>query len=1475
VNCPSCQSPNPGEARFCGSCGSSLEVAPRCDQCGREAAPGQRFCNGCGTALPGHEAPATRKTVARTPALPESLGDGRYRVQRFLGEGTRKRVFLARDTRLDSNVAVSVIKLEGLDAEALVRVRREAQAMGRLRDHPHVVAVFDISTESPEPYIVSQFMEGGAVSDLLAGAEGRRLPVERAIDVARDVCLGLAHAHRNGIVHRDLKPGNVWLDQDGGARLGDFGLALALDQSRLTQEGALVGTAAYMAPEQAVGGGTDTRSDLYAVGALLYEMVAGRPPFLGDDTVAVISQHINTAPVAPSWHNPEVPAALEQLILKLLAKDPEERPASAGDVAEVLERIEIGPAAVDAPVARHDPAGPRAAWGRFVGRREEMDQLKGALDGALSGRGALVMLVGEPGIGKTRLAEEFCVYARLRGAQVLTGRSYEGAVEVPYYPFIEAFRQYVATRGDDALRSELGEAGPDLAELISDVRQRLPDLPTATPIQGEADRLRLFESATTFLVNASRAAPIVLVLDDLHWSDKPSLMMLRHLARSLPGERILVLGTYRDVDLDRTQPLAEILSALRREPIYQRVLMRGLPEQDVYALLSALAEDDADAASLEGRHRLAEALAKETEGNPFFIGEVITHLVEEGRLVKEAGRWRARVDSATDLGIPEGVREVVGRRLSRLSKTTAELLGLASAMPAGFTWEVIRAVGQTDEPALLDALDEALAARLLRERKDARGAVYEFQHALIRQTLYEELSAPRRVLLHRRIGEQLEALYASNPAPHLSELAHHFFEAAPGGDVAKAVAYAVRAAERALNGAAWEDAVGHYERALQSLELAPKDDAERRCDLMLALADAHLLAGASESGRAVAERASALARSLGDAPRLARAALLYGLESVSDIQLDVHRVEALNEALAALSEADPLRARLLARLAVSYAILEVDRALTYADQAVEAARRSGDPSGRAWALNAQYMTHGAPEFLEQRIAISDELVEAASAAGLLPLVANAHWDAIFNLLEKGEAAAARRHLEAHGQVARETRIPSLLWLNESARGLFALLEGDFGAAQEIADHALALSRRLENQSGGLAFYSIQISRIWQERGSLEQLETVLKQRIVDQPHVGWRARLAYVYAELDRLREARAEFEDMARRDFDDIQRDLLWTLTIGYLGEIAALLGDTRRGERLYALLLPHADRNVVALNSACNGPVARQLGLLAESIGRPEDADRHFAEALAMSERLESPPLVARVQYDCARTLLARGATIDREHALALAGRSLDTARRLGMQRLAEKVLAVKLEAQGIAASDTQQSIHAVASQVDRRAPDLSAHAAADGTVTLMFSDIEGFTRMTERLGDLRAHEVIKEHNRIVRECTAGHGGHEVELRGDGFLLAFPSARRAVHCAIELQRALTHREGDLEIRVRIGLHTGEVLREAETVFGKTVIQAFRVADLAAGGEILTSSLTRELVASAGDVRFGESRSVTLKGLEGTHTVHAVEWGR
>ena len=338
--CNSCGQNNREGRRFCAQCGGSLALA--CPSCSAAYEPGERFCGECGKPLTDAPAPASEPAApapSPSPVLPVSFADGRYVVKGFLGEGGRKKVYLAHDEKLDRDVAVAVIKTEGLDDAGLSRVKREAQAMGRLGDHPNIVTVFDIGDDGGQPYIVSQYMGGGDLDGLLNKATDRRLSVPDAMRIATQIQQGLAHANERGIIHRDLKPGNIWLTEDGTAKIGDFGLAVSLDRSRLTMEGMMVGTVAYMPPEQALGRQPDARSDLYSLGCVTYEMVTGRAPFLGDDPVAIISQHINTAPVAPSWHNPDVPRALESLIMRLLAKNPDERPESAAAIPEALAAI--------------------------------------------------------------------------------------------------------------------------------------------------------------------------------------------------------------------------------------------------------------------------------------------------------------------------------------------------------------------------------------------------------------------------------------------------------------------------------------------------------------------------------------------------------------------------------------------------------------------------------------------------------------------------------------------------------------------------------------------------------------------------------------------------------------------------------------------------------------------------------------------------------------------------------------------------------------------------------------------------------------------------------------------------------------------------------------------------------------------------------------------------------------------------------
>jgi len=299
MTCPECRRENSADAAFCNGCGNRLALV--CAGCSRSNAPDAAFCNGCGQPLAPDATPAAApaQSVAPPTVTPErttgmSFSGGRYQVERLLGEGGKKRVYLARDTSLGRDVAVSSIKTGTFDDPDQLRVRYEAEAMGTLGDHPNIVTVFDIGEEAGQLFMVSEYMAGGDLESKLARSESSRMSVEDALRVAGQVCRALEHAHDNGIVHRDLKPGNIWLRKDGTAALGDFGLAIAQDRTRITQEGMMVGTVAYMPPEQALGRTPDARSDLYALGVTLYEMITGRTPFAGDDAVAIISQHINT-----------------------------------------------------------------------------------------------------------------------------------------------------------------------------------------------------------------------------------------------------------------------------------------------------------------------------------------------------------------------------------------------------------------------------------------------------------------------------------------------------------------------------------------------------------------------------------------------------------------------------------------------------------------------------------------------------------------------------------------------------------------------------------------------------------------------------------------------------------------------------------------------------------------------------------------------------------------------------------------------------------------------------------------------------------------------------------------------------------------------------------------------------------------------------------------------------------------------------
>jgi predicted ATPase len=567
----------------------------------------------------------------------------------------------------------------------------------------------------------------------------------------------------------------------------------------------------------------------------------------------------------------------------------------------------------------------------FVGREAELGALTADLDAAVGGRGGVVLLAGEPGIGKTRLAEELAAQATARGVLVLWGRCWEGEGAPAFWPWVQLVRAYVRAADPAGLRRDMGAGAAAIAQLVPALRERLPDLPTLPPTEPEAARFRLFDSLASFLRAAAAWRPLLLVLDDLHWADAPSLALLCFLGRELEDAGPLVLGIYRHGEVDRWHPLLATLADLTRGQHCRRLLLGGLDQQEVASFVTAVA-------GVQPPRELAVALHRETDGNPFFVTEVVRLLASQGRL--DHTKTGSPVLAG---GLPEGVKSVVAQRLGRLSDGR-RLLEVAAVLGRDFGLRILQPASGLDPGRLLEVLEEAEAARVVAETPGALGR-WRFAHALVREVLYEGLPAARRVRLHGRVGEALEAVYAADPGPHLAELAHHFVAAAPSGEqmVARAVRVATLAGRRALQLLAWEEAGGLFERALAALGLAERPDQQQRCQLLLALGEARMAASDVPAARAAYQQAGQLARRIGSAEALARAGLGLGLEFTTGI-VDPVEVGLLEEALVALGGVDsPLRALVLARPGQGAAVHPADPAAAGAQRA---GRRAGPASGR-------------------------------------------------------------------------------------------------------------------------------------------------------------------------------------------------------------------------------------------------------------------------------------------------------------------------------------------------------------------------------------------------------------------------------------------------------------------------------------------------------------------------------------------------
>jgi class 3 adenylate cyclase/DNA-binding CsgD family transcriptional regulator len=892
----------------------------------------------------------------------------------------------------------------------------------------------------------------------------------------------------------------------------------------------------------------------------------------------------------------------------------------------------------------------------FVGRQRELETLHGAFDEACAGRGRIVMLAGEPGIGKTRTAQELAVHAAARDAMVLWGRCNEEAGAPPYWPWVQILGTALRDLDPDLL-SGLGAIAGDIADIVPEIRELLPGLePSARLGDPSEARFRMFESIRQLFESLSRRRPLLLVLDDVHWADAPSLRLLEFLAPELGGTRLLLVGTYRATELSRQHPLSNALGGLARTPRFTRINLVGLSAEEVQAFVA-----DAGTAAPSG---LAPTLHSQTEGNPLFLREIV-RFIEQSDAVRRAD---GALPSA--IRIPEGVTEVIGRRLNLLSAGTNEVLALASVIGRDFSGEVLaRAAAPLDEDALLEALDEAVAAHIIDETEPGQ---YRFTHNLVRMTLYDELRIARRRQYHRAVGNAVEALYRADLDPHLPELARHFQAAGGDAEGERAIDYAVRAARRADALLAFEDAAQFFETALDAEERRGAGDRAARCRLLFELGDTLRKSGDLPRARATLLEAAETAHGLGLVDIMVRAAVAYELATwrfsyATDRPAARQLLERVRRALPPAETT----MRVQVEGALTRALLhsgEEKEARAQGARAVALARQLGDPALLATAL-FYYQSDfvWGPERVGEALDIANETLAAATACGDLEIVANAHALRFQFELRLGNIAAADAVVAALRRLDQRIRQPSYSNAAFAYDATLAILRGHLDQAERNY-HYIATQLRPTGQADQLG---IQMFMLRREQGRLAELGPIVAQFVREQAAGAiWRPGLAVLYLEIGRIEEARREFEELAADGFADLPRDGRWLFCMVYLSEVCGALGDGARAAILYPLLAPYGGQTIVLGGGITGvGSADRYLGLLCRAMRRWPDAQRHFDAALAMNERIGARLQTAHTRYDYAAMLLARAEPGDRDRAAALLKASLDSAREIGMRALAER--------------------------------------------------------------------------------------------------------------------------------------------------------------------------------------------------------------
>lgn len=1220
-----------------------------------------------------HQLPASNPEIPSQPATssridyPMSLASGLYTVVTLLGKSSERKIYLAHDSNLSREVVITLLKTREPKVAAISElITREVQLL-RKTSHPNIVTIVDTGNHEGELFVVTEFMENGSLEALLDRIPNHRLPIEKTIKLTVSICRGLESAHSKGIVHRDLRSSKILLSSDSNAKMSDFGIAMAVDVSRLTLEGETARYAFYISPEQAKGEEITPLSNLYSLGAILYEMVTGRPPFTGDSSVIVITQHINESPpVTPAWYCPDIPPAFETLIMQLLEKDPGERPSSVLDVLREIESIEIE--RTEKPsVESVSLTGSPLYHHVFVGRENELKQLKYAFNSAISGSGSLVMIAGEAGIGKTALCEQLSTYATLYGGKTLVGHCYEqGSMTLPYLAFVEAIRSYILSSDIARLKEEMGSSATIIASIITEITDRLG----TKPERGgnlELQRYRLMRSVTNFLTNATKTQPLLVLLEDLHYADRGTLDMLAYIGRNLEETNLLIVGTYRNVEVDRTHPLSAVLADLHHSSAYERILLKGLNADEVRRMMNAISGQ-------EVRRSTVEAAFNQTEGNPLFVQELIRYLAESGIVTRQQGKWRQSGKASLEMSIPEGLRDVIGKRLSSLSDSCNRVLSIASVIGREFSLEILHKVAVISEDDMFKALDEARRAAVIEERSAIGGGViYRFAHAFFRQTMYEEIIAPRRIRLHQQVARTLEEVFLANLNEHAAELAEHFSYSSDEKELGKSVIYGEMAAQHAMSVYSFGEAARLLERAIRVEDIVAPDDRAKRYDLLLALAKTLIMAGEPDRALDVElPEAFSLAEAMGDRKRASRVC-----ESAFNALYQQGQMVAYSTPTATLwaERADQYAEPETIGRAWADTILGVVKSSTgsyaegfqFINQALEQSRKLNDPELFSCAASWWFMWGMAPWQEQEVLKLVDDLVIAASGSVSLVSARIGLSMAGYFSLVCGRRERAEEIFHSVKELANRTGQSHCVIVSMIQESILLYLDGLLEDSWEMTQRAMEHSHEAGLYDFTRSLIGYMLTRVPIYLGKVQTYfeDTIECMTETTARFTSQRALRLFCLVCLGRNSEVVEELDQMLAKRPGIVDGPEVWW-HIAYL-EIATLVEH----REAVSLLLPRFAHSNLCLTARPSFICASRIfGDAAAFLGKHEEARIHYQKAVTIATEMRFRPELGLTRFQLAQLYLGHYPE-KRTEALEHLDFAIDEFREMSMQPSLERAL------------------------------------------------------------------------------------------------------------------------------------------------------------------------------------------------------------